>query len=279
MSLWTGWKSKPPQGTPLDPTHGLCQGLQGFYPCNEGSGGIANDVVAGVNLFAAGWGSTSPWLQAPGVGVGVNDSLAGANILGTLPASKQFGWPQSIAGGVTVLSAPTANATFFGLLPNNTNAIPRISLGIYFSSPDFQLGLASGSSFEDFPIAAAFSGGTYTVGASVTANGFSAYAGGVSVSTQSGGFPFPISPPAWTSSAQAGTGDTIANNRSAASVITWWGWWNRVLSAAEHAALASNPWQMFAPPIPFWFGTSSGGGTTFEPAWCPRSTVVGVGTY
>ena len=45
MSLWTGWESKPPQGTPLDPTHPLAPPFA--WVMNEGSGLTVYNIASG----------------------------------------------------------------------------------------------------------------------------------------------------------------------------------------------------------------------------------------
>jgi hypothetical protein len=116
MSLWTGWKIKPPPGTPIDPTNGLCQNLVAFWAFSESSGGAINSSgpIALPGVFYTGTASPT-WV---GGIFGPAVSFTSANSQGISVASHPSfifgaGKPFTQAAWVYVPSLPGAWSDIF----------------------------------------------------------------------------------------------------------------------------------------------------------------------
>ena len=70
-----------------------------------------------------------------------------------------------------------------------------------------------------------------------------------------------------------------SSGSSAVSTLAFAAYWDRELSAAEHASMAANQWQIFAPlPRRIWAPSAAAGGGGFQAAWARnRSYVIGAG--
>lgn len=235
------WVQKPPVGTLIDRSHPLAQGLVAFWSLNEGTG-APTDAVAGLGTLLEGgvaWGAGAS-------GPGLQCTALGAGAYAILPPQLQLPYPLTIACGFRYLGgSPTGNANIFAL-ESATSGSPINNARVTWN--------AGGSAITADISAEAYLGsympavGSETpLGLSVaSSNVMALYAGGQSVySTASAGG----NAPSWTPTACACIGQIPGlSSRTAQGIVTWAGAWSRALSAAEHAALAANPWQLFAPP-------------------------------
>lgn len=240
------WTSKPPLVTQINRGHSLAQELQGFYSLAEGGGSTIGDVSGNLSLVTTGFGSNNPWGQ--GLTSGLNCSMAGEGAVATLPSNLQFGWPLSIAVGMTILGTPTASTVYWGLVPNNTGAVPYTTITLLASNTAtaYTLGYSSGSSFEFFT-GGSIATGPAVLSATVTASLQAMYLNGATIASQS-----PVaSNPAYTATASVALGvDPGISSRNTNALIHWCGWWNRTLTAAEHLTIGQSPnaiWQIFQP--------------------------------
>jgi hypothetical protein len=268
MSLWTGWISKPPQGTPLDPSQGLCAGLAGVWVFNEGSGKTAYNIASG--------GNTNNAIFQPGTASPTWVNGTRSTAIFAASASSQF----ANAGNIASLSG-TFQASMFIL--GNVASGQALGAGRATTSADFFMLAASAGSvyvtgtmsngvqgladFATAPVgdcdmtfvyngrlAAASVPALYVNGLPKTLNIDTAF-NTLGLATSTNGFLI-----GWDQS------DASFTNGRFDAVYLWTG---RALSAAEVLSLHENPWQIFAPPLPFWWGQSSGGGSTaslFRPA-------------
>jgi hypothetical protein len=244
VSLWTGWKSKPPQGTPLDATNDLNRGLVYCFPFNEGSGPPIN-LVRAYKATIAGTATWSGGTYGPAL------SVTGSNYF-SIPQPGND-WVMAQAATLRIIHNPNYSASFSSVVDAGTSGGSR-DLSIFLDtngnidyqgyadtnySTTFSTGMAKGS-WWDFV---------------TTINGTSGaviyYVNGAQIGTLSGSGFSAVSAPAY-----------FGNNISTGGV-SYVGayalvqYWNRILSAQEIAALHTDPWQIFAPPVPFWWGDAT----------------------
>jgi hypothetical protein len=225
----------------MDRSHPLAQGLVAFWALNEGTG-APTDAVAGLGtslLGGATWGAGAS-------GHGLRCTALGAGAYAILPPSLQLPYPLTIACGYRYLGGtPTGNANIFALESSATGSpINNIRISWNLGGTAITADVTTVAYLGSYLPAV---GSEVALGLSVvSSNVISLYAGGQSVaSTSSGG----AAAPTWTPTGCACIGQIPAiSSRTAQGIVTWAGAWSRALSATEHAALASNPWQTFAPP-------------------------------
>lgn len=256
------WQQKPPQGTPLDPMHGLCQGLAGFYALPEVGGTIAHDLSGnGLGLGMTGFGSANPW-STGSPGLLCTTSAAGA--VATLPASLQLGWPISFAIGFRQLGTPTF-PTYFCVLQNDTSANPYFSWGFSCVSAAIDVKWNSAGTQESLATSYTPAIGVDTVlSSTLTSTSQNVYAQGSLIGSASTSY----SNPTYTASAQVAIGiETGSTGRQCNALIYWCAWWTRMLSPGEHAVLAENVWQMFAPRPFYWLARAGASGKLIRVNW------------
>ena len=273
MSLWTGWKAKPPQGTPLDRDHGLCQGLAAFWACNEGAGGRLVDVMNGTVLSAYSYGSNNPW-SSVNTQNGIISSADYECFWAAMPPSLQLSWPITIAIGLANIgNAGSHNNMLFGALPTSTGASPYECWTLYkLTNNHFDATWNNGSE-QDLDTGTALAANTnYVLAATFTSSNQYAYINGLlsaTGSTSSGSGPtYGATPTLALGTYYGGT------NSYAGALFSWAAVWNRALSAEEHSLIGSTPdaiWQMFASPIPWWLEAS---GTVVIPFIAPEPYVI-----
>jgi hypothetical protein len=265
MSLWTGWRYKPPQGTPLNRAHPLVNGLICFVPINEGSGPLI-DAVNGLTMTlsaSAAWGRNL-------YGSTVNLNATSARAVVTLPPYLQLNWPITIAcgfnypGGGAILAS---NEEVFGILPNSTNATPFQVAGFYqSSSSELNVAWNSGGTFNNISSALSYIAGDQVISLTITSSAQLPYLNGVLGTSASNS----LANPTYSANAQFCLGDQNASNNTVNSIY-WAAIWNRVLTAAEHLEIGASVdaiWQIFSPSFPFWFGDAAAaapGGSLYWP--------------
>ena len=228
MPLWTGWKYKPPQGTPLDRTHGLCQGLVAFYPMNEGAGPTlnnANDLAAGLGLTATGFSTTNPWSHGIG-GPGLNCNSAGYGAVATIPASWQMAWPISVAVAFTVLGTQADNSNLIGLIYDDANSNPYevIELSISPSLNSIECSWNSGGSYAgETDLLTTSTGTTYVCTFTITSGTQVVYANGASIYSGTTS----LSNPTYSTTAQIAIGNYVGVSRNSNCLFYWGAVWNR----------------------------------------------------
>lgn len=225
---------KPSQGTPVA-AGGLAAGLVGLWPLNEG-GGSPCDAASGTVASS----NSAAWVGSPsGAALGFNGTTQSVNC-GANPAWSITG-PFSVAflGNPAVGVAQnvvefrtTGNTGGFSLIATSASLISLIT--------------GNGGTVRSAPSSAsAVDGGWHLFSASMASTGSGGatiYRDGVPWGTGLiGAFPGPngvnyhlgVNP-----------GGTAAFLNGSLALVAIWG---RALSDQEHAALARNPWQLFAP--------------------------------
>jgi hypothetical protein len=243
----TFWRSKPPPGVRIDPSHPLAQGLALCYALNEGAG-YPSDCAGRLNQVALNNSSINAapaWSARDGVGMSfpsssylrtnTGNALADAPFNGDLSlVVRALSTTASAQDVVNKMSSAGATLTVFDLQIRSTGALTLVR---------------SNSGFRDH------------VGPVITANAIQTwgvsshrlietlptfYLNGVgSIATLGSG---------------SGTGQPASNTadihvaRRLTSTLTFAGtiWfigiWSRLLSAQEHAEMAANPYQIFEAP-------------------------------
>jgi hypothetical protein len=242
--------ARPPRGARLDRTSPLARGLMSFYALNEGAGGLIADATGRIPLRA--YGTT--WVPGGLSCVGTN-----AGTSATIPPSMQVPWPVTAAIGLRQLAVPTANETLVGATYNNANTSPYWAWAAYVKGGSqsliFEWNAGVGGSYASYQTTYSLPiGAPIVLGLLWSPARLAIYAGGTLVyqtSSQSASFGSSAQYSA-TSLFQLGNNGQSAWNSGNASdlVMSWGAWWSRSLSAAEHARLAADPWQLLAADDP-----------------------------
>jgi hypothetical protein len=244
MSLWTGWASKPPQGTPLDRTHGLVQGLVTFGALNEGSGNNVYDSVNGFKLVNAG-GTWAGSYKGGGLNFNTTTSIA---MMTSQPIQK-LQYPITIACGWNQTVA-AANGCMICCSINNTLSSPYSSAAFQVASGVLTVGFQAGAAVWTLINGVAVPLGENTASASIGNGSVTIFQNGKLQSTTAE----TLSAITYTTTSEIAIGLFPAIANLLGGTVEWFGLWNRVLSTSEHLSIANNPWQIFALPFPFWFG-------------------------
>lgn len=236
---------KPPPGARVDRTHPLARSLVAFWALNEAAGPTLFDATGRLPLTARNGPS---WTSGPsGAAVQLVGNNPGPGYGNTLPATLLPPWPITLAVGVRFLgAAPAANDHLIGT--NYPGGAPYWSWDGYWAPSTGGLSFAYNTGSTTFyqitsghvppsnvDLVVAFEFGT--TGLKLYVNGALAYASAQTMGTAplyGAAPPFQLGAP---------PGGTNAENHLA----YWGGWWNRVLTGQEHAALAANPWPLFGP--------------------------------
>ena len=238
MFITVPWNSKPPFGTPLNPAHPLCQGLEIFYALNVG-GGVPMDVVTGISAVAntATWGfsarTSGPRLYYNGTASTYTQLSNDAALNSWSGATSIIAGAAPAAGGANqhILDARYTSGNYgyyFGVYSGGV---------LYCTTPNPQI--VGGGALVD--------GNYHTWGVShlaTTTGGVLFYRDGVQVATGTTGFPAagpPASPNRYIGCNYNDSGTYFSGG------IDWIGAWSRALTAREQAAMALNPWQIFQP--------------------------------
>lgn len=257
----TFWRSKPPPGVRIDPDHPLALGLLLCWAFNE-AGGYPQDAVGRLSNVAlnAGAAAAAPvWVGRDGGGV----DLAATPYLKTSTGDVLTGRP--FAGDISIVVRALTTTT-------NNQAIvnKQTTSGATNTTFDFQI-RAGGA----LTLVRSSSGFRDHLGVSVTANVIQTW--GVSASGQMEVIPsFYVNGVGGVGSLGSGSGtgppnavdrDIDVGFRSITTSLAFGGSiffvaiWSRLLSAQEHAAMAANPYRLFAAPA--WSRirpTAAGGG-------------------
>jgi Concanavalin A-like lectin/glucanases superfamily len=249
MPLYGRWQTKPPQGTPLDPYFGLCQGLVACLPFNDGSGLVAADVTSNGN--SASFVGGVSWTAGQ-----YSDALSFNATSGylSLPAT-----PAGVIGAsaftVSCWVYPTVNGKIVASSIANTIGIGNWLLGY---------GATGGNNEFGFRLYTASGGGSSITANWATSSGINTwwhvvgvftgaaaqlYVDGQLVVSASGG-----------SGVATSAGATYVGARnSGGSAISFFGgsidgfqFWNRALSPGEILNEYQNTFAKFAPPRPYW---------------------------
>jgi Concanavalin A-like lectin/glucanases superfamily len=253
MSLWTGWTSKPPQGMPIDRTHPYAANLVAAWVFNEGSGPpielvngqtpTSTAITWKSSVFgpAMATNGTSSAVTAPCAATGVSVSVAGRTTVPATPANAPFSRASS-AGFVIGMSGTSTN------------------LAIHLSG--------SGSNRGAFTTTTLVSGQWFSwcfTDDGINGNNQASYFNGVP-QTASGSFAG--TPTASSAAISLGTlGDTF---NFVACSFDYIYVWNGAIPAKQALDIYNNPWQIFAPPLPFWFG---GGAVLLDPIGIASNTM------
>jgi hypothetical protein len=269
MQTGSRWVQKPIRGTPLDRTHSLCSGLQGFYALNENGGGILWDATGNLRLSSNGYGSNSPWSSAAMSGI---VSIANMECFtAALPAWLQFPWPMSMAVGFHNIGVATYYSAMMSISYSSTITAPydALTLGKDSNSNSARIATNNAGSQYTADVGTFVNGKDYVFSTSQGPTTQNTYINGVSVlaTTNSNG-----NPTFGTPQLIIGSALPVGTNNFSNTLVYWGAWWNRALSAAEHALLGSNVnaiWQIFRPMVGI--GTLAGAqgsappSTTYQP--------------
>ncbi len=248
MSLTSDrWQVKPPPGTGIDWTSHLSRKLLFCAPFSEGSGPAAYDQVAGGVMVLH---NGAKWItgDSPQFGSGVLCSgvasgvTAGPSIAGSyLPIPTIYGPFSCISGlrlysgngqyasmGAIVAAATSTATTYLGGNQGATAGVINDRFGAM--AVNAPLGV-------DFVYGHTMTGGTSSSGVE------SAYINGVQVYNQTG-----LNAALSYTSPYLNFGFCPADTGHTANMVGYWSMiWGRVLSPAEMAALATNPWRVLRP--------------------------------
>jgi hypothetical protein len=234
MPLYGRWTSKPPQGTPIDRSHGLATGLVWFAPC-WGYGPV-QDVVGNNNMALTG----ATWGQASTTGLLCSTTSFAASIspppqqlMLPYPFTVVMGWRLLTTGSYVLAGFSTAGGTCWQVRGNGTDWIVRYSNGATLTQ-SWTSSVAQPAAGTDNVVAVSWSTSQIAI-----------YQAGLQVGTDSVSVASPTYP---------GASPTFyfANGGTEPYILYWAGLWGRLLSAAEHAEIARNPWQIFQPPPAYW---------------------------
>jgi hypothetical protein len=244
--LGSRWTQKPPVGTLLDRSNSLTQGLYGFYALNEGTGRYINDATGNIALATSG-GPT--WETGTGgLGLGCPGTSGSIGAAATVPSQYQFTNALTLAVGFRRLGATIQYGNIFGLKPNSSNSSPYNTCNILYNNTtgQFVLYYSQGASQTNVVAGSVPTTSDSVASASVSSAGSSVYINGALSTSVPNAFTA-----AWTSTAQIQIGyQTGGSGETANSLFYWAAWWNRVLSATEHALIGSSInaiWQMMRP--------------------------------
>jgi hypothetical protein len=210
----------------------------GFYAINEGSGPTLYDATGqGPALIGSGFGSNAPWGSGPG-GAALDCSTATQEgAAAALAAGPPF--PLSIACGWRWLTLPSSINT--PLCDIWSAATGRV-IGMEATGSGSTVTLLFYSNGNAVTLSSSLALATdYVCSGSVTTTGSQrGYINGVISSTliTAGGTPSYSSP-------SISVGNTHFSGRNCGALISWFGVWNRVLSADEHAAIGAGPSAIF----------------------------------
>jgi hypothetical protein len=237
------WTSKPPAGTPIDTTNTLCASIAGAYPMNEGTGSVLNDDAGYTPLqFYSGappsWTTDNPpKLLAVGLNVGAT---------GTMPAGQRPAWPITFAYGLTITNQSGYVQRLGGIRSSDSNATWSCQATWHMSALYLEADWSSDAGQnQSLSTGLNLPTGTEIVLAlEFDPNGVTTYLDGASQGTVAAGLgttPDYGSAPTLVL-ASGGAGGSYAD-----AVWDWMTWWSRALTPTEHAAIASNPWQIYKP--------------------------------
>jgi len=238
---------KPAIGTPIDWGATLAQDLLFFFPCWEGGGQAANDVVNGLSAAFVGSSIVRPTWVPGTYGVGLQSQLDGGYAAtGSIPASLQVGWPITIAVSCRFGGTHGSGPKFFGIDYNSAFTTPYLVIALYENSIG-KLGVQynnAGTLVSATSIATIVAGTDYVFSYTITPTAQTAYVNGIAVSSLSAS----ISNPSYSATSRVVFGDLTLNSNLS---YYWAAVWNRALVASEHAAIGSQVngiWQIFMPP-------------------------------
>jgi hypothetical protein len=227
------WQQKPPQGTPLDPAHPLAQGLVAAWAFNEGTGTPIELVGRSYPAASAGFAWSSGQYGPAGAFNGSTTNLVYAmppttgviSLAGSCSMANTGNAGTAVTRGINsiwaVYNAGGSGFEWRGASATVRNTIPQSSLaaGVRFSWGVADTGVGTNA----------------TNGSTMYLNGAAVPAGGSSGNA----------PPAPSSGAAIlgsyGGGGYFGGTQEYIYI------WNYALSAAQMAAVAANPWQIFAP--------------------------------
>jgi Concanavalin A-like lectin/glucanases superfamily len=266
--------SKPPAGTqpdwgnPLLPVYCM--------PLNE-QAGAPNDVIT--QRLPTTLAGSPTWVQTtdPGGAMYFNASAAGA--YATLPAWLKLAYPFTMAVRAAVNASAAAGANLFAIDINGGTVPMGLRIG---GSNDLRVSYGNGASSAVWSTTYALPTTPVTLVVVLTSTGQTLYVAGVQNSTNSA----TPSNPTYGGTSYIGIGANPSTTTNPTAKISWAMMWNRALSAGEAASISSNPWQIFADPLPasYWASARLGGstywrGNVLRPLDRPLSAAVVGGYY
>lgn len=255
MGYWGS--TKPPFGTPIDPSHPLAQGLVALFPCNEGAGIAIADVANAGRFAMAKSTTTNMWSPWPYLNLGTSSDFFKTQTPGYLKIQP----PLSLVWQGVVPSAPANGQVSFGVFYNDGNSAPFVAYLLNFSQispgqPSFQWNVSGTQKIVHAPATTPV-GTRFQQAGLVSPNTFHVYGAGAgdfnaailidgrrSVNNPAEVFTGTAAPINYASSAplsqtQIGAGPLLTELA---------GVWSRVLSQSELQWLKAEPFDMFAPP-------------------------------
>jgi hypothetical protein len=238
--LGSRWPQKPPVGTSIAPPSGLAQGLVAFWALNEGTG-LPFDTASG-HLAAS---NNATWTGSPyGAALAFNGTNQYVNLGSSTPWLNLTG-PLTLA----CLAAPIAgSATNQQLIDGHTTTNQGGYLLVVNTSGNNEMDyytVQGGSVASAASNSGAADGGWHVFAVShwsTAANGVQFYRDGYAWGTATASF-----------FGGSYTGQRTLGARTDAAAkwlsggMAWAAIWSRALSAQEHLAMASNPWQVLRP--------------------------------
>jgi hypothetical protein len=272
MPLWNRWKQKPPQGLLIDRLHGLVQGMQGFYACNEASGGMANDSIGTLQLLSHNYGSVNQWIGKDSAGI---DTTPGINSLGfwaTVPTFLQLPLPLTLAVGLNFdRNSSGGTVPIFSIFSTNSTNVRLVSLEINAATQQIEMG-----GVNSFTASTMTAGKDYVYSSSFATGNIKTYTNGIQSATNATAFAL-----TWTATSTLSIGyQPGLTARALGSAIYWATWWNRYLSPAEHALIGSSVnsiWQIMQPPQAYWLMDAAA--AAFKPYWTAQQPTIGTGIF
>ena len=241
MSYWG--QTKPPLGSRIDWGNPLSAGLAGLWLLNENNGDTTTDLVSGIGLSVnsgGGWGET-----VDGGGLLCKATNSGA-YNASPPASLKI--PNAVSvmwRGVISSTSSLSYCPIVGMNAALTDTSPYYNYGLYYSSAGhFSVyGSGAGSAIQVSFVPNV--GQIYTVVGTVSGTSASLYVSDSPVVT--GGV---VAIPSYGTSCNFQIGYYPGvTTRNTSGITTAAAVWNRVLSAAEVAALDTDPYSLIAPPV------------------------------
>jgi hypothetical protein len=252
MALWTGWKSKPPQGTPLDPTNTSNVGLQLCLTFNEGSGPPIDVQYSSLATEVTGLPTWTNSIYGPAL------TVSGSNYIAS--PFRGNGWNNS-PWSIRIIHNPNWISSFTTLVDGGVSSSQR-DMSFFFDTSgnlDFY-GVGGQGAGATASIATAMSSGSWwdlvIAGDGLSSGIINFYVNGVNKGSL-------------TSVNQTGTAFQPLNFgfNSSSGGTSYTGqyaliqYWTRTLAAPEIASLHTNPWHIFQTP-PFCSLLKSSGATS-----------------
>ena len=243
MPLYGRRTSKPNPGALIDWSHPLAQGLAAFYAINEGAGPSLYDA-SGVSGAALAFDAGASW--GSGTAAGVTSPTTTGYAQATAPAALQIAGPLTIAMGFRTLATPAPNnAELGGVTYASTSTTPFYAYAFQYASSTsaIWLDINIAGTLKTIGSAAVAVGNDYVISASHRSGSQALYLNGVAAgAAANAGNPTYGSGPL----VSVGTSPIFARNPNI--LVYWMGVWSQPFGKDWHAALAANPWQLFAPP-------------------------------